>query len=362
MVTRKINQISQLITERSSRTKILYLKDKLNDVFRETEIINEEMISMSDETDPGWMKDVTFNVDTCNSDVQVYIDSRKDDLLSDNRSIRSWIERCQSENGKGDIEKQRNENKYVEHVQENLSDLVNRLNGLTLQGTEQEEKDLHRDNNCPPELKSQWYLHREKTEVSGFSKTELQIKRVTEVTEKQINKRKSLPLIINQIYPNILRNSSVANTIDQFPKAHHTHNYRNPNTWGIPQSYPTDADKTKTFINLPNISSRSQEYMLDQDKTVDSWIDELDSCETSNLNTIVPSQDLKMAWLLQQNLPCIQIPLFNGSPFKSVEFVTNVKDIVHDQGYLNNSQKLHYLQQRVTGDSRRATHGLSTNK
>ena len=53
----------------------------------------------------------------------------------------------------------------MEHVPENLSDLANRLNGLTLQGTEQEEGNIHRDNNCPLELRSHWYLHREKTEV-----------------------------------------------------------------------------------------------------------------------------------------------------------------------------------------------------
>ena len=231
-ITRKINQISQLITEPGSHIKIIYLNDKLNDVLRETEIINER--SMSDEasieTDLGWMEDVTFNVDTCNSDIQKCIDSRKDKPPSDNRSVRSWIERCQSEDGKSDIENQRNENKYMEHIPENLSDLANRLNGLTLQGTEQEEGDVHRDNNCPPELKSQWYLHRKKTEVPSFSKTELQVKRVTEVTGKRVNEYKSLPLITNQMYSNTFRNSSVANTIYQFPKAHHTHNHRNPNT------------------------------------------------------------------------------------------------------------------------------------
>ena len=62
LITRKINQISQLITERGSRTKILYLEDKLNNVLQETEIINEEMISMSDEAsieaDLGWMEEV----------------------------------------------------------------------------------------------------------------------------------------------------------------------------------------------------------------------------------------------------------------------------------------------------------------
>ena len=69
-----------------------------------------------------------------------------------------------------------------------------------------------------------------------------------------------------------------------------------------------------------------------------------------------------MAWLLQQNLPRIQIPLFNGSPFTWVEFVTKCEDIVHNQSYLINSQKLHYLQQHVTGESRRAIYELSTNK
>ena len=44
---------------------------------------------VSIETDPGWMEDVTFNVDTCNSDIQEYIDSRKDELPPDNISIRS---------------------------------------------------------------------------------------------------------------------------------------------------------------------------------------------------------------------------------------------------------------------------------
>ena len=85
------------------------------------------------------MGDVTLNADTCNSNIQENVDYRKDEPPSDNRSIRSWIERCQSEDGKSDTEKQQNENKYMEHVQKDLSNLARRLNGLTLQGTEKEE-------------------------------------------------------------------------------------------------------------------------------------------------------------------------------------------------------------------------------
>ena len=171
-----------------------------------------------------------------------------------------------------------------------------------------------------------------------------------------------MPLITNQIHSNAFRKYFVANTVDQFPKAHHTHNHRNPNTWGIPQGCPTDVHKTKETTNLPNISSTPEQYLLNQDKSVDSWIDELDPCATSNLNTIAINQDITMTWLLQQNLPRMQIPLFNGSPLALVEFVTKFKDIVHDQSYLNNSQKFHYLQQHVTDEARRAIHGLSTDK
>ena len=86
----------------------------------------------------------------------------------------------------------------MEHVQENLSVLSNRLNVLILQGTEQEEENAHRYNNCPPELKSLVLAGRkEKNEKieSGMpcfsrtelrikvSKTEIQIKGVTEVME-----------------------------------------------------------------------------------------------------------------------------------------------------------------------------------
>ena len=86
--------------------------------------------------------------------------------------------------------------------------------------------------------------------------------------------------------------------------------------------------KTKETTNLPNILSTPQQYLLNHDKSVDLWIDELDPFERSNLNKIATSQDLKMAGVLQQNLPHIQILLFNGSPFTWMEFATEFEDIV----------------------------------
>ena len=54
-----------------------------------------------------------------------------------------------------------------------------------------------------------------------------------------------------------------------------------------------------------------------------------------------PLQNTKtlMAWLLQQSLPRIQVPIFDGNPLHWVEFMTKYKKMIHDQAYLINNQK-----------------------
>ena len=83
---------------------------------------------------------------------------------------------------------------------------------------------------------------------------------------------------------------------------------------------------------------------MERVKSVDAWIDEWSPYETQNLTRNTANQEITMAGLLQQNLPRIEIPTFNGSPLKWVEFVIKFKEIVYNHVYLNNSQKLHYLQ------------------
>lgn len=42
--------------------------------------------------DSIWLEDITFNVDTCDSGVKEYLESRKDDPLSENRSTMSRLQ------------------------------------------------------------------------------------------------------------------------------------------------------------------------------------------------------------------------------------------------------------------------------
>ena len=69
---------------------------------------------------------------------------------------------------------------------------------------------------------------------------------------------------------------------------------------------------------------------MERVKLVDGGINELSPYEAQNLSRNATNQDITMAWLLQQNLPRIEIPTFNELRLKWVEFVIEFKEIVHN--------------------------------
>ena len=89
---------------------------------------------------------------------------------------------------------------------------------------------------------------------------------------------------------------------------------------------------------------------------VDSWIDQLDPTETSNSFSMLSgiTASVLMASLAQQHLPKVEIPVFDGSPLKWVEFVVKFRDVVHNQPYLNDKQRNQQLIQHLTGEAKRA--------
>ena len=56
--------------------------------------------------------------------------------------------------------------------------------------------------------------------------------------------------------------------------------------------------------------------------------------------------------------PHIEIPAFKRPSLKWVEFVIKFKEILQSHVYLNNSQKLHYLQQHASGIAKKAILGF----
>ena len=90
---------------------------------------------------------------------------------------------------------------------------------------------------------------------------------------------------------------------------------------------------------------------------VDSWIDELDPTKPPSGTTDRQTEESLARWFVQQGLPRIKIPWFDGSPAQYVEFVTSFRDLVHDQDYLSTLQKCVYLHQAVRGEVKRSIQG-----
>ena len=69
-----------------------------------------------------------------------------------------------------------------------------------------------------------------------------------------------------------------------------------------------------------------------------------------------------MPWLLQQNLPRIEVPVFDGSPIKWSEFDVKFKNLVHDLQFLTNIQRMTSLLQHLEGEAKRAVQYFSNDK
>ena len=76
---------------------------------------------------------------------------------------------------------------------------------------------------------------------------------------------------------------------------------------------------------------------------VDSWIDTLDGNGVPPAGNQGMDNDIAMAFFIQNSLPRMTIPVFNGSPLVWVEFITKFRDLVHDQPYLSILRKFTML-------------------
>ena len=84
------------------------------------------------------IEDATLDVDTCNSEVKEYLESREDNIFSVNRSITSWLHRCEGEDDMTDVDiKPMSDNKCING---NLSDLAKDLDNLTVRTKQNNDK------------------------------------------------------------------------------------------------------------------------------------------------------------------------------------------------------------------------------
>ena len=73
-------------------------------------------------------------------------------------------------------------------------------------------------------------------------------------------------------------------------------------------------------------------YNGEEEQSADAWIYQLRLSVHDRERTVQSTSmdHLSLTWLLQQNLPRIHVPIYDGSPTKWLEFVVKFKDLVHD--------------------------------
>ena len=337
LITRKITQINELVQQRSSRTKILYVRESLNQVYSELVKENEDLMNLIDEEQ--------FEVDTCNSNVQAYLDSRKDDPPSETQSVSSWAKQCLNYQILHNIEARDDR-----VSKEGFSDLASRLNQLTLGPN-------------APEFKPKEGKVNNGAGYSNFNNIG-QNQNVDRVQESESPANVCVKACIYDDIPYDTKTSTVikqnaVSSWDQFlycVSKQHNHDASNIN---LRPSHQWDYKP-----NIPDLPEKRFNQSVSITKNfVDSWIDELNPETVNNGNEHrTQKQNIQLSWSMQQSLPRIKIPLFDGSPLDWVEFIIKIKDIVHSRSFLSDPQKLTYLHQHLTGEAKRAVQGFANDQ
>ena len=96
---------------------------------------------------------------------------------------------------------------------------------------------------------------------------------------------------------------------------------------------------------------------------VDSWIDVLNvnDVEIMPNRNHIDENNIAMGFFIQQSLPRMDVPVFDGSPFMWVEFITKFRDLIHDQPYLNVLRKSALLLQHLKGEPKQSVQGYPNN-
>ena len=119
---------------------------------------------------------------------------------------------------------------------------------------------------------------------------------------------------------------------------------------------------TSIYDSMPGIPPSVPRTPLNRNE-VDSWIDDLDE-RRSNLPSAGNgdlTDNIAMAWFVQQTLPRAKIPTFDGAPSGWLPFITKFFTLVHKQVFLTDAQRHMYLLDHLTGEPKTAVKCFSDN-
>lgn len=361
-ITKRVETINRIISEGGSRTKIKFLMTATYSVLRTLITECEELFQLMTEPDSEWLEDVKTTVDECAAEVSEYLENRRQDAPSTTDSLTdSWVRQYEPDHPGKDADPtaiidqmagmqitetpEASKEFPVPYTSYDTGSAIPQISTTTYSlfgyDTSQSVAGVnHAVSNQDTPLASHWGDSYWKKQFSGDNRFLDQ----QTYTREPLTTQYRAPCSVREGFnaaPGVFPRSwspGGAGHFASFQGAQHA-----PNTRSI---YTNTRGVTTTTANAGAPSAQND---------VDSWIDCLDERQANHPTAArdLPN-DITMAWFIQQTLPRVKIPVFDGSPSGWVSFITKFYNLVHKQVYLTDEQRHMYLQDHLSGEPKTA--------
>ena len=391
-ITKRITQIDRIVGDGGSRSQIKYLVDALLEVKKALQAVCDELVTLSPDTDSEWIDTENLRIDTCVSEAKAYLERRANDPPSTEGLTDSWVDKHAAVR---DFESASGGDGPMSHLVQSLSDLqtygshpvlssnsqfaggfatgVSGTTSIFPLGHQAPNEFLRPAHYAWPQGLS--YNLPSVTSTSQFmlSQHRPQIQKTDQPSYSFSNEQLHLTNYNATNYlPTALRPNNAAqmlHRVSSIPSAATALNSL-PNvptfsaSVGNGSGLPPPASCVQQQQQQPQQQPQQQQHQQRQQQSVlmnqvDSWIDNLNENLVNNTarnNNI--DNDIAMGFFIQQGLPRMTIPTFDGSPLIWVEFITKFRDLVHDQPYLSVLRKSTLLLQHLKDEPRRSVQGF----
>ena len=354
-ITKRIAQINQIVGDGGSRSQVTYLVDALLKVQQALQAVCEELNTLAPETDSEYLDNENLRIDTCVAEAKGYLDRRRDDPPSTDSLTQSWVRNHAAENDNVSLSDQLFTDE-VDHVTDAFA-AMNATGGYS-----------GMDSNMNPStstfLKPAHLSWKPGATQSMFVTNEQRFvdqNNVHSYTQPSShggfhNFQFSNPSFANSNIPPVPATFAVS--------ASAAGTRATPSvSGGFNQRYHTSMPSLHPHHDTQRMRNSSQSQFGGVRNQVDSWIDVLNvnNVEVMPNRNLADENNIAMGFFIQQSLPRMDVPVFDGSPFMWVEFITKFRDLIHDQPYLNVLRKSALLLQHLKGEPKTSVQGYPNN-
>ena len=351
-ITKRIAQIDRIVGDGGSRSQVTYLTEALSKVQQALQAVCEDLLNVAPDTDSEWLDNENMRIDTCISEAKAYLERRRGDPPSTEQLTESWVHQFAAERDFASLPSE------VAGEGE-MKEVVDRFAGM---GT---NTSVHQRSEPSSDFLKPAHMHWTSGGQQGAMFIPSEQRFTTNVAQNNMYTQ-AQSNVNTHVGDNAMSRSYVPfhNNLPAAP----TTSFAAGATATAAQHTPivsSGLGRYNTYVPPQYASHRNNSFHQTNghQNQVDSWIDELtvQNVEKAPRDHENRENDIAMGFFIQQSLPRMNVPDFDGSPSMWVEFITTFRDLVHDQPFLNVLRKSTLLLQHLSSQPKRSVQGFPNN-